>query len=49
MSLPMIHLAVHRRSDTPATIKPLKVGLGRAGVSDKVFVYLGLALMSCWD
>ena len=44
MSLPIIHQAVHLHPETtPATIQPLEVGLSRAAVSDKVFVYLRLA------
>ena len=45
----MIHQAVHRRSDTPETIEALKVCLSRAAVSYKVFIDLGLALISCRD
>ena len=43
----MIQQATHR-SDAP-TIQLLKVGLRRATVSDKVFVYLLLVLMGCRD
>jgi hypothetical protein len=51
MSLPIIRQAVphHQSSDTPAAIEPLKVGLRGAAVSDKVFIYLRLALMTCRD
>jgi len=51
MSLPIIRQVVHhyQSSDTPAAIEPLKVGLRGAAVSDKVFIYPLLGLMTCRD